>query len=115
MGRQRDYMTRATEEDIARALANANNAVVLADAERDHWRRSFGTVNAELRVVIGIWMARTKATRIIITAEEAEKLKRSQKLFVSNPDEGSRMYELREGKEAPMPASRFIIAGPGHS
>lgn len=104
---------RATEEEIKAALVKANMAVVQADEERDHWRRSFGIVNAELRVLIGIWMARTHAKHILITEAEAMALKRSEKLYVSNPDPGSRRYELREGKEAPMPESKFILPA-GH-
>lgn len=103
-------MTRASSDDIARALANANNTVVMADAERDHWRKAAGLLQAELRVVIGVWMERTKATKIIITEQEAGQLSRAHKLYVGNPDPGTRQYELREGKEAPMPESRFIIA-----
>lgn len=107
-------MTRATEDDVARALATASNAVVIADAERDHWRKAAGLLQAELRVVLGVWMARSKVKTIIITEAEAKKLSRAQKLYVGNPDPGTRQYELREGQEAPMPASRFIIAQPGN-
>lgn len=113
MGGQGDYRMRATEEEITAALTKANFAVLEAEAERDHWRRSFGVVNAELRVLIGIWMARTHAKHILITEAEANQLKRSERLYVNNPDPGSRRYELREGKEAPMPESKFILPA-GH-
>lgn len=103
-------MTRASAEDITRALANASNEVVIADAERDHWRKAAGLLQAELRVVLGVWMERDKVKRIVITEQEAAKLSRTHKLYVGNPDPGTRQYELREGKEAPMPESRFIIA-----
>ena len=102
-------MTRATDEEIKLALMKANAAILDAEAERDHWRNSFGLVQAELRVFIGIMLKRNHAKRMTISAEEAQALKRSQELYVSNPEPGVRCYELREGKEAPMPASDFIL------
>lgn len=107
-------MTRATEADIAQALSIANAAVLQAEAERDHWRRAAGLMQAELRALVGIWLTRTKRKKLTITQQDFDKLNTRAKLYVGNPDPGVRQYELREGKEALMPESNIIFV-PGSS
>lgn len=102
-------MTRATEAEIAHTLELANMAVLQAEAERDHWRRAAGLMETEIRMIIGVWLKRSRKTRILITADEFTKLDRNKKLWVGNPDPGVRQYELREGKQQMIPESNFIL------
>lgn len=104
-------MTRATEQDIVQALSIANAAVLQAERERDHWRRAAGLLKLELRCVLGVWMKRSKKTRIQITDKEFNELDRNKKLYVGNPDPGVRRYEMREGQEQMIPESKFISEG----
>jgi hypothetical protein len=81
---------------IGKTLAEV--AVELADAyaERDHYKRSFGVVQTEIKQLAGILLLKRPDKRLVITRRELEEIPRHLELHVGAPEDGVRVYELRE-------------------
>lgn len=86
---------------IGQALAEL--AVELADAiqEKQHWKRSFEAVKHEMKIFAGVALMRMPNRRVVVTRVELQSIPTSLDLHSESPEDGVRIYELRERQPEP--------------
>lgn len=84
---------------ISDALTQATVAVMDAQDEVNHWRKSFARIQTELKAVIAVVMARYRLPALELTSEEVARIPAGLELHVGDPSPRVRRYELKPGRQ----------------
>lgn len=97
---QERLMKLINDQGIAQLVGStlAEIAVELMDAKQEaaHWKKSFDTVRDEIKILAAVAMRKRGEQRLVITRAEFAAVPPNTELWLDTPEEGVRVYEIRQ-------------------